>query len=134
MSEGFQEDLLFGSGVNAPASAASKPASPVQAQSVSQAVAPVAPVTPPPAVDVAADVSAPVAPVAVAPAPVTPPPAKPAEAPRAEARPRIPFERRYTEAGRDVFDSVEWEKRDAVIKGEGGRDVGSTVDMPSYRR
>jgi ribonucleoside-diphosphate reductase alpha chain len=123
MSEGFQEDLLFGSGVNAPASAASKPASPVQAQSVSQAVAPVAPVTPPPAVDVAADVSAPVAPVAVASAPVTPPPAKPAEAPRAEARPRIPFERRYTEAGRDVFDSVEWEKRDAVIKGEGGRDV-----------
>lgn len=138
MSEGFQEDLLFGT----PSVGTVEPMTPPQARV--QVVTPVTlPTTAVPAIPVtdvslvASDrpVSALVgdAPVPAKPAPAaapSPPPAsrEPQAAPE-DSRERIAFERRFTVAGSDPFDSVEWEKRTAVIKGEGGRDVFRQEDM-----
>ena len=119
MSEGFQEDLLFGNagGATAPAQAPVRASAPMQAQAVVPAVAPVPPIVAAPAGD---DATA---------KPVEPPQARPADPVPVDTRPHIAFERRFTEAGRDVFDTVQWEKRSAVIKGEGGRDVFRQEDM-----
>lgn len=133
MSEGFQEDLLFGNSGDAGSAthgtvredgASSRPAA-VRAQATGASAATVSPAAAPPAV--AADTTDSIAANASMQGdsqPKAPVPVRTVPAPSAvPTRPRIRFERRFTEAGKDVFDSVAWERRDAVITGEGGRDV-----------
>jgi ribonucleoside-diphosphate reductase alpha chain len=43
--------------------------------------------------------------------------------------PRLKFTRRLSKPGVDPFSIVEWEKRDAVIQGEGGKAVFEQLDV-----
>ena len=47
---------------------------------------------------------------------------------------RLPFERYYTTPGKHPFDRVEWQKRDAVILGEGGKPVFEQkgIEVPAF--
>jgi ribonucleoside-diphosphate reductase alpha chain len=60
-------------------------------------------------------------PVIAAPAPVETAEEEPVAAD--PVRPPVLFDRVFTTPGTDVFDSVEWDTRSAIIKGEDGRDV-----------
>ena len=47
----------------------------------------------------------------------------------AEARKSLKFARRYSTQGVDPYSTVQWEKRDAVIQGDGGRVVFEQRDV-----